>query len=85
MNTSNEISANTLTYLPLIKLNKKELKFVEDEWHHACLSALNLHPTNDNRYNDFDYTFEEIQSIINKYGKSPDKNHYYWEELKNRK
>jgi len=85
MNTSNKITANTLTYLPLMKLSKKEQKYVDDEWHHACLSALNIHPSNDSRYNECEYTFEEIQIIIKKYGKYPDKNHYYWEELKNRK
>ena len=69
-------------YLPLIKLSKKEMKFVENDWHHACLTALNLKPSYDNMYNSFDYTFEEIQNVINKYGKFPDPTHYYWEELK---
>ena len=82
MNTSNEITQLTIKYLPLIKLRKNEKKYIDDEWHHACLTALNLHPSDDNRYNDIEYTFEEIQNIIKKYGKYPDKNHYYWEELK---
>jgi hypothetical protein len=85
MNSSNKISANTLTYLPLIKLSEKQMTFVENEWHHVCLSYLKKRPTNDNRHNSFDYSFEEIQYMIKTYGKYPDKNHYYWEELQNRK
>ena len=80
-----ELSNNQInkTYLPLIKLSKREMQFVEDDWHHACLSQYNLHPSFDNRYNDFDLDIQEIKSIINKYGKTPSRYHWYWDEIKN--
>ena len=62
---------NNNIYKSLIKLNKKEMRFVEDDWHHACLTYMDLKPTDDVRCNDFDYTFEEIENIIKTYGKKP--------------
>ncbi len=71
------------TYLPLIKLSKREMQFVEDDFHHACLSKYNLHPSFDNRYNDYDLSIQDIVLIIDKYGKTPSKNHWYWDEIQN--
>ena len=53
-------SNDNIIYKSLKKLNKKEMRFVEDDWHHACLTYMDLQPTDENRYNSFDYTFEEI-------------------------
>ena len=71
---------NNNIYKSLIKLNKKEMRFVEDDWHHACLTYMDLKPTDDVRCNDFDYTFEEIEEIIKTYGKKPSSYHWYWDE-----
>jgi hypothetical protein len=69
------------TFKPLIKLTKKQMSYVEDDFHHACLTSMNLVPSNDNRYSCLDYTFEEITHIIKLYGKKPCKDHWYWKEL----
>jgi hypothetical protein len=71
------------TYSSLIKLSKKEMQFVEDDWHHACLSYYTLYPTDDEMYNSFDLDIKEIELIINKYGKTPSRCHWYWDEIKN--
>jgi len=60
-------------------LRKAERQFVVDDWHHACLTALNQHPSDDNRGTDHDFTFEEIRAIIDRYGKSPGP---YWDEVR---
>lgn len=72
------MSTNSKKLLPLIKLSKKEMSYVEDNWHHAILTYFNLYPTYDNRYNDMDLSSKEIQDIINKYGIQPDADHWYW-------
>ena len=75
-------SNDNIIYKSLKKLNKKEMRFVEDDWHHACLTYMDLQPTDENRYNSFDYTFEEIEEIIKTYGKNPSSYHWYWDEKK---
>lgn len=59
---------NKIEFTPLVKLSKKQMSFVEDDWHHACLTYIGLTPSYDTRYNDFDYTDHEILDIILKYG-----------------
>jgi len=83
MNTNNpsSLNINAPKFRPLLKLRKAEMQFVVDDWHHACLTALNLRPSADNRGTDHDFTFEEIRAIIDRYGKSPGPTHPYWEEL----
>ena len=63
-------------YEPLVKLTKKEMRYVSSEWHHACLTAYGLRPTEDNTYDDFDMEDEEIEKIGKKYGKYPS----YWKK-----
>ena len=75
----------TETFRPLIKLTKKQMSYLEDEFHHACLTYINMKPTYDTRYTCLDYEFEDITEIINLYGKKPSKNHWYWKELDERK
>ena len=72
-------SSNNKHPLPLIKLSKKEMSYVEDKWHHAILTYFSLHPTDDNRYNDMDLSSDEIEDIIYRYGIKPDANHWYWD------
>jgi hypothetical protein len=55
----------------LIKLNKKEMRLVENEWHHAVLSFFTLYPTHDNRYNDMSLSDEEVDQIAEDYGVLP--------------
>ena len=62
----------------LIKLTAKEKKYVISEWHHAKLSYFELHPTEDERYEDMDLTKEEIEEIIKRYGVQPPQYHWYW-------
>jgi hypothetical protein len=64
----------------LIKLTAKEKKYVISEWHHANLSYIELHPTEDNRYEDVDLTKEEIEEIIKRYGIEPPRYHWYWND-----
>lgn len=71
------------TYSSLNKLSKKEMQFVENDWHHACLSYYTLYPTDDAMYNSFDFDIPEIEKIINKYGKTPPRCHWYWDEINN--
>ena len=68
-------------YRPLLQFPEKEMSYIENEWHHACLSAFNILPTYKTRFMDFDYKFEEIQDIINAYGIDPPINHWYWSEI----
>ena len=75
----------TESYKPLIKLTKKQMTYVESDFHHACLTYINMTPTNDTRYTCLHYEFEEITDIIKLYGKKPSKDHWYWEELAERK
>lgn len=64
----------------LIKLTKKQMLYVENEWHHAVLSFLDLCPTYDDRYNDFDFTDEEVDQIVEAYGiKPPQWMKSYWD------
>jgi len=65
------LKMNSAKYEPLIKLTEKEMRYVESEWHHACLTAYGLRPTRDNMYNDFDLEDDEIRQIVEKYGKYP--------------
>lgn len=66
---------------PLIKLTKKEMKYVEDLWHHATLTYCGFTPSNDSRYNDFDYEEKEIFYIIKTFGVRPNyTNDAFWEE-----
>jgi len=65
----------------LLKLTAKEKKYVTNEWHHAKLSYFQLHPTEDNRYEDVDLTKEEIDEIIKKYNIKPPSYHWYWTEV----
>ena len=68
----------TNKYASLMPLSKTEMRrYVDSDWHHACLSKNNMRPTDDCRGNDYDYTFEEIKSIHDTYGKSPP---LHWEE-----
>lgn len=66
---------------PLIKLTKKQMSYVVDDFHHACLTDMDLVPSYDTRYTCLDYEFEEITYIIKTYGKKPCKEHWYWKEL----
>ena len=69
--------------LSLISLTNYEMLFVYNEWHHACLTEMNVHPSADNRhYNDIDYTFEQTHNIIKKYKKYPPPFNHYWDQLK---
>jgi hypothetical protein len=81
-NKAAKVVASTEKYLPLIKLGKKQLMYVESEWHHAVLSSFNVKPSEDNLWNDMELEFDEIQKIISKYGKYPPSYYSYWEELK---
>jgi hypothetical protein len=69
------------TFKPLIKLTKKQMSYLQDDFHHACLTALDLVPSRDTSYSCLDYEFEEITHIIKTYGKKPCKDHWYWKEL----
>lgn len=60
--------SNPIDFAPLIKLSKKQMTFVEDDWHHATLTYTGLTPSYDTRYNDLDYDDHEILSMILKYG-----------------
>lgn len=75
---------NQKQFKPLIKLTKKQLNYLEDEWHHACLTYINMIPSYDTRYTCLDYSFEEITEIIETYGKKPSKDHWYWDEMRER-
>lgn len=57
-----------VTFKPLVKLTKKQMNWVEDDWHHATLSYINFEPSFDTRYNDLDYSDKEILEIIITYG-----------------
>lgn len=65
----------------LLKLTAKEKRYVSNEWHHAKLSYFQLHPTEDDRYEDLDLTKKEIDEIIEKYGIKPPPYHWYWKEV----
>jgi hypothetical protein len=65
----------------LLKLTAKEKKYVISEWHHAKLSYFQLHPTEDNRYDDLDLTQAEIEEIIKRYGIQPPSHHWYWNDV----
>ncbi len=69
---------NTNTYLPLISLTNDEMKYVENKWHHAVLSLMNVLPTFNNRYNDVALQESEIHYIIRLYGIKPPVDHWYW-------
>ena len=57
--------------------------YIENQWHHACLSAYNKSPSAENKYLDLklNLNFEDIQDIINAYGIYPPENHWYWVKL----
>ena len=59
------------------------MEFVENVWHHACLSFLKLKPTAYNNYRDadLDFTCLDVQNIINKYGIMPPHWHVFWDTL----
>jgi hypothetical protein len=63
----------TVSFKPLIKLSKKKLLLVENDWHHACLTYLDLIPDEDDRYTCYDYEDEDIIYIIKTYGVRPPK------------
>jgi hypothetical protein len=69
------------TFKPLIKLTTKQMSYVQDTFHHACLTYIQEVPSFDESYSCLDYTFEEITHIIKLYGKEPCKDHWYWKEL----
>ena len=73
--------SETFKFKGLIPLTEKQMSYVVDDFHHACLTAINEVPTRDTRHTCLDYTFEEITHIIKTYGKKPSKNHWYWKEL----
>ena len=60
--------SNQIKFEPLIKLTKKQILLVENDWHHATLTYGGLIPSHDFRYNDYDYEDHEILDIILKYG-----------------
>ena len=70
-----------LKFKGLIPLTEKQMSYVVDDFHHACLTAINMVPSHDNRHSCLDYDFEEITQIIKLYGKEPCKDHLYWKEL----
>ncbi len=85
MNNNDECRLNVnpedygITFVPLVKLSKKKMDYVEDTWHHATLTSNGLTPDYDCRYNDFDYEFREMLNIIKTYGVKPPKNHnLFW-------
>ncbi len=55
------------------------MDYVEDVWHHATLMENGLTPSDDNRYNDFDYEITEICNIIKKYGVKPGYYPIFWD------
>jgi hypothetical protein len=54
-------------------LSLEEANLVENNWHHACISAYNLSPTKDNTYNNLRLDADDIQDIIKAYGINPPK------------
>jgi hypothetical protein len=60
-------------YLPLKSLTLEEGQFIEDKWHHAILTYLDLVPTKEERYNNKILNMEEIIDIKNFYGIEPSK------------
>ena len=62
-------------FAKLMKLTKKQLEYVENDWHHAVLSHYKLKPTYDNRYNDMDLDDDEIDIIVETYGIEPPSYH----------
>jgi hypothetical protein len=67
-------------YHPLIPISLDEAQYIKNKWHHACLSAYNLLPNEENYKKKFDLDFSEICNIIYHYGVYPPKNHWYWNE-----
>ncbi len=55
------------------------MDYVEDVWHHATLMKNGLSPSDDNRYNDFDYEIVEIFDIIKTYGVKPGYYPVFWD------
>ena len=67
----------------LKEFTSAEMQYIEDKWHHVCLTVLDLVPSSSKRYNnlDFNFTFDNIQTIINIYNIYPPNHHWYWFEL----
>jgi hypothetical protein len=59
--------------LKLKPLTLEEAQFIESSWHHACISAYNLSPTKDNKYNNLQFNADDIQDIIKAFGIHPPK------------
>jgi len=76
-------NSRTTTYKRLKEFTNAEMQYIENEWHHVCLTVLDLVPSASKRYNnlDFHFTFDNIEKIINRYNVYPPKHHWYWFEL----
>ena len=74
------IKENKKIYRKLRQISLEDAIYVENQWHHVCLTALELNPSTVNCYKNIaiDLDFEEIQDIINAYGIEPPQNHWYW-------
>ncbi len=65
--------SHNANFRPLMKLTPKQMKLVENSWHHALLSINNLVPTEENTYSDISFTSSDILYIVRVYGIRP-----YW-------
>ena len=65
-------------YRALIPISLEEAQFIKNKWHHACLTAFNLLPTEENYNKNFNLDYSEICNIIQEFNIYPPKNHWYW-------
>ena len=63
-----KLSNNVKEFKRLANFSSKQLKYIEDDWHHATLTYNKFVPCYDVRYNDLDYSDKEILEIIITYG-----------------
>lgn len=78
LNNKNNINHSKKIYRALIPITLEEAQFIKNKWHHACLTALNLLPTEENYNKNFDLDYSEICNIIREFNIYPPKNHWYW-------
>ncbi len=76
------VLSKPVSFKAFIKLTKKEKNFVSDDWHHAELTMMGFHPSNDQRYNDCDFDVREMFQIIRDFGLRPSSsNNVFWDEV----
>ena len=62
-----------------MQLSEAQMKFVENDWHHAVLTYFDYTPTFEHRYpNEYkDLTHQQIEDIMEEFEVEPPENHWF--------